>query len=134
KNSEITAKGTVNYNNKGILAFLEKSKFTSHYGDLTAHQNTILFVKNSIANMDGAGTKIDITVPDKAATSAIFAGAYVEGTSQLNGVKKIEIGKNSNGIFMKNAVFTSSANDIVSTKVGAKGLLAIESNLINNSK
>ena len=35
---------------------------------------------------------------------------------------------------MKNAVFTSSANDIVSTKVGAKGLLAIESNLINNSK
>ncbi|MHB9317124.1 autotransporter-associated N-terminal domain-containing protein [Fusobacterium polymorphum] len=134
KNSEITAKGTVNYNNKGILAFLEKSKFTSHYGDLTAHQNTILFVKNSIANMNGAGAKIKITVPDKAATSDIFAGVYVEGTSQLNGVKKIEIGKNSNGIFMKNAVFTSSANDIVSTKVGAKGLLAIESNLINNSK
>jgi len=134
KNSEITAKGTVNYNNKGILAFLEKSKFTSHYGDLTAHQNTILFVKNSIANMNGAGAKIKITVPDKAATSAIFAGVYVEGTSQLNGVKKIEIGKNSNGIFMKNAVFTSSADDIVSTKVGAKGLLAIESNLINNSK
>ena len=134
KNSEITAKGTVNYNNKGILAFLEKSKFTSHYGDLTAHQNTILFVKNSIANMNGAGAKIKITVPDKAATSDIFAGVYVEGTSQLNGVKKIEIGKNSNGIFMKNAVFTSSADDIVSTKVGAKGLLAIESNLINNSK
>ena len=134
KNSEITAKGTVNYNNKGILAFLEKSKFTSHYGDLTAHQNTILFVKNSIANMNGAGAKIKITVPDKAATSDIFAGVYVEGTSQLNGVKKIEIGKNSNGIFMKNAVFTSSADDIVSTKVGAKGLLAIESNLTNNSK
>ena len=134
KNSEITAKGTVNYNNKGILAFLEKSKFTSHYGDLTAHQNTILFVKNSVANMNGAGAKIKITVPDKAATSDIFAGVYVEGTSQLNGVKKIEIGKNSNGIFMKNAVFTSSADDIVSTKVGAKGLLAIESNLINNSK
>ncbi|WP_335983587.1 autotransporter-associated N-terminal domain-containing protein [Fusobacterium polymorphum] len=134
KNSEITAKGTVNYSNKGNLAFLEKSKFTSHYGNLTAHQNTILFLKNSIANMDGAGTKIDITVPDKAATSDIFAGVYVEGTSQLNGVKKIEIGKNSNGIFMKNAVFTSSVNDIVSTKVGAKGLLAIESNLINNSK
>ena len=134
KNSEITAKGTVNYNNKGILAFLEKSKFTSHYGDLTAHQNTILFVKNSIANMNGAGAKIKITVPDKAATSDIFAGVYVEGTSQLNGVKKIEIGKNSNGIFMKNAVFTSSANDIVSTKVGAKGLLAINSNLTNDSK
>ena len=134
KYSEIIAKGTVNYSNKGSLAFLDNSKFTSHYGNLTAHQNTILFVKDSIANMDGAGTKIDITVPDKAATSDIFAGVYVEGTSQLNGVKKIEIGKDSNGIFMKNAIFTSSADDIVSTKEGAKALLAIESNLTNNSK
>ena len=134
KHSEIVAKGTVNYSNKGNLAFLDNSKFTSHYGDLTAHQNTILFVKDSIANMDGAGTKINITVPDKAATSDIFAGVYVEGTSQLNGVKKIEIGKDSNGIFMKNAIFTSSADDIISTKEGAKGLLAMESNLTNDSK
>ena len=134
KNSEITAKGTVNYSNKGILGFLDKSKFTSYYGNLTAHQNTILFLKNSIANMDGAGTKIDIAVPDKAATSDIFAGVYVEGTSQLNGVKKIKIGKNSNGIFMKNAIFTSSIEDIISTKEGAKALLAIDSNLTNNSK
>ena len=134
KNSEITAKGTVNYSNKGILAFLEKSKFTSHYGNLIAHQNTILFLKNSIANMDGAGTKIDITVPDKAATSDIFAGVYVEGTSQLNGVKKIEIGKNSNGIFMKEAIFTSNVEDIISTKEGAKALLTIDSDLTNNSK
>lgn len=134
KNSEITAKGTVNYSNKGNLAFLDNSKFTSHYGNLTAHQNTILFVKDSIANMDGAGAKIDITVPDKAATSDIFAGVYIEGTSQLNGVKKIEVGKDSNGIFMKNAIFTSSADDIVSTKEGAKALLTIESDLINDSK
>ena len=134
KNSEITAKGTVNYSNKGILAFLEKSKFTSHYGNLIAHQNTILFLKNSIANMDGAGTKIDITVPDKAATSDIFAGVYVEGTSQLNGVKKIEIGKNSNGIFMKEAIFASNVEDIISTKEGAKALLTIDSDLTNNSK
>ncbi len=134
KNSEITAKGTVNYSNRGILAFLEKSKFTSHYGNLIAHQNTILFLKNSIANMDGAGTKIDITVPDKTATSDIFAGVYVEGTSQLNGVKKIEIGKNSNGIFMKEAIFASNVEDIISTKEGAKALLTIDSDLTNNSK
>ena len=134
KNSEITAKGTVNYTNQGTLAYLEDSEFTSHYGNLTAHQNTMLFLKNSKANMDGAGTKIDITVPDKATTSGIFAGVYVEGTSQLNGVKKIEVGENSNGIFMKDAIFTSSAEDIVATKEGAKGLLAIDSNLINDSK
>ena len=134
KNSEITAKGTVNYTNQGTLAYLEDSEFTSHYGNLTAHQNTMLFLKNSKAYMDGAGTKIDITVPDKAATSGIFAGVYVEGTSELNGVKKIEVGENSNGIFMKDAIFTSSAEDIVATKEGAKGLLAIDSNLINDSK
>ena len=134
KNSTITAKGTVNYSNKGILGYFENSTFTSHYGDLTAHQNTILFLKNSTANMNGAGTDIDITVPDKAATSDPFAGVYVEGTSTLNGVKKITVGENSNGIFMKDATFTSNVTDIESTKEGAKGLLALESDLTNNSK
>ena len=134
KNSTITAKGTVNYTNKGILGYFENSTFTSHYGDLTAHQNTILFLKNSTANMNGAGTDIDITVPDKAATSDSFAGVYVEGTSTLNGVKKITVGENSNGIFMKDATFTSNVTDIESTKEGAKGLLALESDLTNNSK
>ena len=136
KNSEIVTKGTANYNNKGVLAYLDNTIFTSHYGNLTAHQNTMLFLKNnSIANMNGAGADIDITVPDKAATSVPFAGVYVEGsTPVLNGVKKIDIGKNSNGIFMKNATFTSNVNDIVSTKEGAKGLLAKNSTLTNNSK
>ena len=134
KNSEIETKGTVNYSNKGVLAYLDKSTFTSHYGNLTAHQNTMLFLINSIANMNGAGADIDITVPDKAATSDSFAGVYVEGNSELNGVKKIEIGKNSNGIFMKDANFTSNVTDIVSTKEGAKGLLAENSNLTTNSK
>ena len=134
KNSEIETKGTVNYSNKGVLAYLDKSTFTSHYGNLTAHQNTMLFLINSIANMNGAGADIDITVPDKAITSDSFAGVYVEGNSELNGVKKIEIGKNSNGIFMKDANFTSNVTDIVSTKEGAKGLLAENSNLTTNSK
>ena len=84
--------------------------------------------------MDGAGAKIDITVPDKATTSDSFAGVYVEGKSELNGVKKIEIGKNSNGIFLKDAEFESNVDDIISTKEGAKALLATNSNLINNSK
>ena len=134
KNSIVGAKGTVNYSNKGILGYFEDSTFTSHYGDLTAHQNTMLFLKNSTANMNGAGADIDITVPDKAATSDSFAGVYVEGTSTLNGVKKITVGENSNGIFMKNATFTSNVTDIESTKEGAKGLLAVESDLTNNSK
>ena len=135
KNSTITAKGTVNYSNKGILGYFENSIFTSHYGDLTAHQNTILFLKNSTANMNGAGKDIDITVPDKAATSVSFAGVYVEGTSTLNGVKKITVGENSNGIYMNKAVnFISSAKDIESTKDGAKALLGEDSSFTNRSK
>ena len=135
KNSTITAKGTVNYSNKGILGYFENSIFTSHYGDLTAHQNTILFLKNSTANMNGAGKDIDIIVPDKAATSVSFAGVYVEGTSTLNGVKKITVGENSNGIYMNKAVnFISSAKDIESTKDGAKALLGEDSSFTNRSK
>ena len=135
KNSTITAKGTVNYSNKGILGYFENSIFTSHYGNLTAHQNTMLFLKNSTANMNGAGKDIDITVPDKAATSVSFAGVYVEGTSELNGVNKITVGENSNGIYMNKAVnFISSAKDIESTKDGAKALLGEDSSFTNRSK
>ena len=134
KNSSIEAKGTVNYSNKGVLAYLDNSTFISHYGNLTAHQNTILFLKNSTANMNGAGADIDITVPDKATTDS-FAGVYVEGTSELNGVNKITVGENSNGIYMNKAVnFISSAKDIESTKDGAKALLGEDSSFTNRSK
>ena len=69
----------------------------------------MLFVKNSIATLNGLGPKIDITVNDKLATTTdSFAGAYIEGNSQLNGVKKITVGKNSNGVFLKDAIFTSN--------------------------
>jgi len=135
KNSEIVAKGTANFSNKGTLAYLEKSKFTAYYGDLVANQKTMLFVKNSIATLNGLGPKIDITVNDKLATTTdSFAGAYIEGNSQLNGVKKITVGKNSNGVFLKDAIFTSNIDDIIGTKEGAKGLLALNSNLTTNSK
>ena len=135
KNSTVIAKGTVNYTNKGVLGYFEDSEFTSYYGDLTANQNTILYLKNSKANMNGAGADIDITVPDKAATSNSFAGVYVEGTSELNGVNKITVGENSNGIYMNKAVnFISSAKDIESTKDGAKALLGEDSSFTNRSK
>ena len=128
KNSEITAKGTANFQNKGVLAYLEKSKFVSYLGNLNATQNTMLYLKNSTANLDGKGTKVDMTVADKQ------TGAYIEGNSILTGIKTIQLGKNSSGLFIKNANFTSQAEKITSTKEGAKGLLAINSNLTNDSK
>ncbi|WP_338984569.1 autotransporter-associated N-terminal domain-containing protein [Fusobacterium nucleatum] len=128
KHSEITAKGTADFQNKGVLAYLENSKFTSYLGNLSATQNTMMYLKNSIANLAGSGTKVDMTVADN------YTGAYVEGNSTLVGIKTVELGKNSNGLFLKNATFISDIEKITSTKEGAKGLLAINSDLTNNSK
>ena len=128
KNSTIEAKGNVNFQNKGVLAYLENSKFVSHLTNLGSTQNTMLYLKNSSAQLDGAGTKVDLKVADG------YTGAYIEGNSKLTGVKTIELGKDSTGLFLKNANFTSEAEKIVGTKVKARGILATDSNLINNSK
>ena len=128
KNSEITANGTVNFNNKGVLAYLENSKFVSHLGNISPTQNTMLYLKNSIAEMDGAGTKVDMTVADG------YTGAYVEGNSSLTGVKTINLGRNSNGVFLKDAVFTSEIEEITGTQENAKGILGIDSSLTNKTK
>ena len=128
KNSEITANGTVNFNNKGVLAYLENSKFVSHLGNISPTQNTMLYLKNSTAQMDGAGTKVDMTVADG------YTGAYVEGNSSLTGVKTINLGRNSNGLFLKDAVFTSEIEEITGTQENAKGILGINSSLTNKTK
>ena len=82
--------------------------------------------------MDGAGTKVDMTVADG------YTGAYVEGrNSRLTGVRKITLGRNSNGIFLKDTedrVFTSEIEEITGTQANAKGILGIDSNLLNKTK
>ena len=132
KHSDITAKGTVNFNNKGVLAYLEDSNFVSYLGNISPTQNTMLYLKNSTAQMDGAGTKVDMTVADG------YTGAYVEGrNSRLTGVRKITLGRNSNGIFLKDTedrVFTSEIEEITGTQANAKGILGIDSNLLNKTK
>jgi len=129
KNSEITANGTVNFNNKGVLAYLEDSKFVSHLGNISPTQNTMLYLKNSTAQMDGAGAPVDMTVADG------YTGAYIEGNSRLTGVRKITLGRNSNGIFLQNANFDSTGiTEIVGTQDNAKGILGINSSLLNKTK
>ncbi|EAA24798.1 FUSOBACTERIUM OUTER MEMBRANE PROTEIN FAMILY [Fusobacterium vincentii ATCC 49256] len=128
KNSDITAKGSANFSNKGVLAYLENSKFVSHLGNLGATQNTMLYLKNSIAQLDGAGTKVDMDVADG------YTGAYIEGNSTLTGVKTIKLGQDSTGLFLKDANFISNAETITGTKDKARGILATNSNLTNNSK
>lgn len=73
------------------MAYLENSKFTSYLGNLNATQNTMIYLKDSIANLAGNGTKVDMTVADN------YTGAYIEGNSTLTGVKTVELGKNLMG-------------------------------------
>jgi len=130
KHSDITAKGTVNFNNKGVLAYLEDSNFVSYLGNISPTQNTMLYLKNSTAQMDGAGAPVDMTVADG------YTGAYIEGNdSHLTGVRKITLGRNSNGIFLQNANFDSTGiTEIVGTQDNAKGILGINSSLLNKTK
>ena len=129
KNSDIEAKGSANFSNKGILAYLEDSKFTSYLGNLTGADNTILFIKNSQVNLAGNGTPVDVSV------AANQTGMQIEGTSStLEGIKDITLGQNSTAIYLKNGNLTFTADKISSTSNNAKGILAINSDLTNNSK
>ena len=129
KNSDIEAKGSANFSNKGTLAYLEDSKFTSYLGNLTGADNTILFIKNSQVNLAGNGTPVDVSV------AANQTGMQIEGTSStLEGIKDITLGQNSTAIYLKNGNLTFTADKISSTSNNTKGILAINSDLTNNSK
>ena len=131
KHSDITAKGTVNFNNKGVLAYLENSNFVSYLGNISPTQNTMLYLKDSTAKMNGGAgaAPVNMTVADG------YTGAYVEGNSSLTGVRTINLGRNSNGIFLQNANFDSTGiTEIVGTQQNAKGILGINSSLLNKTK
>ena len=96
KNSTINANGSVDFSNKGVLAYLENSVFISKLGNLGATQNTMLYLKDSTAQLDGAGTKVDIDVADG------YTGAYISGNSHLTGVRTIKLGQGSTGLYLEN--------------------------------
>ena len=130
KNSTINANGSVDFSNKGVLAYLENSIFVSKLGNLGATQNTMLYLKDSTAQLDGAGTKVDIDVADG------YTGAYISGNSQLTGVRTIKLGQGSTGLYLENTSpnFLSEAESITGTKDEARGIVAKNANFTNNSK
>ena len=130
KNSTINANGSVDFSNKGVLAYLENSIFVSKLGNLGATQNTMLYLKDSTAQLDGTGTKVDIDVADG------YTGAYISGNSQLTGVRTIKLGQGSTGLYLENTSpnFLSEAESITGTKDEARGIVAKNANLTNNSK
>ena len=130
KNSEITAKNSVDFLNKGVLAYLENSKFVSYLGDLNT-KNTMVYAKDSdVTLLDSSGGKVKVTVADG------VTGAYIEGDSTLNGVREIVLGEKSTGLFLKNAQpnFVSSTELISGAQKETRGIIAMDSNLTNNSK
>ena len=130
KNSEITAKNSVDFLNKGVLAYLENSKFVSYLGDLNT-KNTMVYAKDSdVTLLDSSGGKVKVTVADG------VTGAYIEGDSTLNGVREIVLGEKSTGLFLKNTQpnFVSSAELISGAQKETRGIIAMDSNLTNNSK
>ena len=130
KNSTINANGSVDFSNKGVLAYLENSIFISKLGNLGATQNTMLYLKDSTAQLDGAGTKVDIDVADG------YTGAYISGNSHLTGVRTIKLGQGSTGLYLENTSpnFVSTAESISGTKDNARGIAAKNANFTNNSK
>ena len=130
KNSTINANGSVDFSNKGVLAYLENSIFISKLGNLGATQNTMLYLKDSTAQLDGAGTKVDIDVADG------YTGAYISGNSHLTGVRTIKLGQGSTGLYLENTSpnFVSTAESITGTKDNARGIVAKNANFTNNSK
>ena len=130
KNSTINANGSVDFSNKGVLAYLENSIFVSKLGNLGATQNTMLYLKDSTAQLDGTGTKVDIDVADG------YTGAYISGNSQLTGVRTIKLGQGSTGLYLENTSpnFLSEAESITGTKDEARGIVAKNANFTNNSK
>ena len=130
KNSTINANGSVDFSNKGVLAYLENSIFVSKLGNLGATQNTMLYLKDSTAQLDGAGTKVDIDVADG------YTGAYISGNSHLTGVRTIKLGQGSTGLYLENTSpnFVSTAESILGTKDNARGIVAKNANFTNNSK
>ena len=63
KNSEITAKNSVDFSNKGVLAYLENSKFVSYLGDLDT-KNTMIYAKDSdVTLLDSSMNKVKVACP-----------------------------------------------------------------------
>ena len=121
--------GTLNYQNKGMLAYLKNgSKFTYSLGDIVADGNPTLYLENSEAKLDGSGNKVNMTVNKDA------IGAYVKGNSKLEGLKEINLAENGTGLVLEETDLTVDAEKIASTAEKAKGIIAKKSNLSNKAK
>ena len=116
--------GNINFSNNGSLAYLENSKMNYNVaGTLNSTSEPLLFINNSEVTLNGN----DINV------SANGTGAYITGNSKFTGWGSMSLNVSSVGIYTENSSIETQGTSISSTFDKAKGIIARNSNVKNNS-
>ena len=116
--------GNINFSNNGSLAYLENSKMNYNVaGTLNSTSEPLLFINNSEVTLNGN----DINV------SANGTGAYITGNSKFRGWGSMSLNVSSVGIYTENSSIETQGTSISSTFDKAKGIIARNSNVKNNS-
>ena len=116
--------GNINFSNNGSLAYLENSKMNYNIaGTLNSTSEPLLFINNSEVTLNGN----DINV------SANGTGAYITGNSKFTGWGSMSLNVSSVGIYTENSSIETQGTSISSTFDKAKGIIARNSNVKNNS-
>lgn len=116
--------GNINFSNNGSLAYLENSKMNYNVaGTLNSTSEPLLFINNSEVALNGN----DINV------SANGTGAYITGNSKFTGWGSMSLNVSSVGIYTENSSIETQGTSISSTFDKAKGIVARNSNVKNNS-
>ena len=116
--------GNINFSNNGSLAYLENSKMNYNVaGTLNSTSEPLLFINNSEVTLNGN----DINV------SANGTGAYITGNSKFRGWGSMSLNVSSVGIYSENSSVETQGTSISSTFDKAKGIIARNSNVKNNS-
>ena len=116
--------GNINFSNNGSLAYLENSKMNYNVaGTLNSTSEPLLFINKSEVTLNGN----DINV------SANGTGAYITGNSKFTGWGSMSLNVSSVGIYTENSSIETRGTSISSTFDKAKGIIARNSNVKNNS-
>ena len=117
--------GNYNFANSGSLAYLENNAVLNYNnaGTLTTFSEPVLYIINSKANMNNN----DIVVLSKG------TGVYMNGTSAFNGWNNMTLNNGSTGIYVDRSNATINGNKITGVSNKAKGIVAIDSDVVNKA-
>ena len=117
--------GNYNFANNGSLAYLENNAVLNYNnaGTLTTSSEPMLYIVDSKAQMNNN----DIIVSSKG------TGIYMTGTSSFGGWNNMTLNNGSTGIYVDNSNATIDGKKITGTSDKAKGIVSINSNVMNKA-